>query len=79
MTNTTKPVKRETFSSVRARGVSRAIVVELNTTYLRIKPKGTRLWFTATYDQIYNIGARNAAEAARTERAAARKARKGGK
>ena len=58
MTTTTKPVRRETLSSVRAVRKVRALTVELWPTYLRIRPKGTRAYYTVTYDQIYTIGAK---------------------
>lgn len=80
MTNTTKPVKRETFSSVRTTG-SRfkwaPLVIELHSTYLRIRPKGRRFFYTVTYDQAWNIGAKNAAEQLKAAKAAARKAKHG--
>lgn len=77
MTTTSKPVRRETLSSVRVRRASRPLVIELHATFVKIRPKGMRTAFVATYDQIFNTGARNAAEQARKERAAARAARKG--
>lgn len=72
MTTTDRPVKRETRSYVRGR----ALVITLNTTYLTIREKGRRYSYAVTYDQIRNIGARNAAEQRRQAKAAARKARK---
>ena len=75
MTTTTKPVRRETFASVRERGRIRPLVIELNTTYLRVRLKGSRRFYTVTYDQVWGLGARNAAEERRREKAAARKAR----
>lgn len=69
MTTTVKPVRRETLSTHRGR----PLVVELRSTYLTVRQKGRRLRYTATYDQVWNIGARNAAEAARQERLAKRK------
>ncbi len=77
MTLTTKPVRRETLSLARERGAIRPLVVELNTTYLRIRLKGKQHHYTVTYDQVWNIGARNAAEQLRQERKAARATRKG--
>ena len=73
MTKTIKPVRRETFSTVRERGKARAIVIELASTYIRIRLKGTRRVFSATYDQLWTLGARNAAEAERRVRIEARK------
>ena len=68
MTNTAKPIRRETFSAARYRGKTRPIIVELETTYVTIRLKGTRLRYTATYDQLFKIGAENFARAAREER-----------
>lgn len=76
MTNTAKPVRRETLSLARARGGMRPLVIELNTTYVRVRLKGMRHFYTITYDQIYNIGARNAAEQLRQAKIEARKARR---
>lgn len=75
MTTTMRPIKRETFSSVRERGKTRPIIVTLASTYIQVRLKGTRKVFTATYDQLFVLGARNAAEQARKERAEKRKAR----
>ena len=68
MKTTIKLVRRETLSSAREQGKTRALVVELNTTYMRIKLKGMRTWYTVTYDQVRTIGARNAVEARKQER-----------
>lgn len=76
MTTTMVRTKRETLSSVRQQGKTRAIVLELCPTFVKIRLKGTRKAFTATYDQLWMLGARNEAEAARRERAERRKARK---
>lgn len=73
MTKTTKPVKRETLSSVRDRGQYRPIIVELATTYVRLRLKGCRFTYTVTYDQLFRQGAQNAAVAKRAEKLAARK------
>jgi len=68
MTTTAKPVRRETFSGARYRGKSRPIIIELASTYVTIRLKGTRQKYTATYDQLWTLGAMNAARAAREER-----------
>ena len=73
MTNTAKPVRRETFSRVRAVRDSRPLVIELHSTFVRVRPKGMRTFYTVTYDQIYNTGAKNAAEQMRRERLEKRK------
>ena len=72
MTRTDKPVRRETFSSVRERGKLRPIIVELASTYVRCRLKGMRGSYTISYDQLYSLGAKNAAEAKRRERAEAK-------
>ncbi len=72
MTTTTKPVRRETLCSARERGKLRPIIVELNTTYAKIKLKGMRHSFTVTYDQLWTLGNKNAAEDKRRERAQAK-------
>ena len=79
MTLTTKPVRRETLSTARSQGKLCPLMIELNTTYLRIRLKGKRHFYTVTYDQVWNIGARNAADQLRQAKAAARKAKKAGR
>lgn len=76
MTPLTRPVKRETFSSVRQQGKTRPIVVELASTFISIRLKGTRKSFTATYQQLWTLGAKNAAEQTRRERAEAKNAKR---
>jgi hypothetical protein len=68
MTTTSKPVRRETLTSARYRGKLRAIIIELASTYVVVRLKGTRVRYTATYDQVWKVGAENAARAARIER-----------
>jgi len=68
MTTTAKAVRRETLSSGRYRGKHRPIIIELASTYITIRLKGTRQKYTATYDQLWKLGAENAARAARAER-----------
>lgn len=75
MTTTLKPIARETLSTFR----NRALVLELHSTYLKVRQKGKRTRYTCTYDQIWSLGARNAAEATRQERIAKRKAAKNAK
>ena len=75
MTTTTKPVRRETLSSVRECRETRPIVIELHSTFVRVRPKGMRTFYAVTYDQIYGIGARNAAEERRRAKLEAKKAR----
>lgn len=74
MTKADKPVKRETYSYNR----SRPLIIELCPTYLTIREKGRRSGFTVTYQQIFTLGARNAAEQLRAAKAEARKTKKKG-
>ena len=62
MTTTAKPVRRETFSSVRERGQSRPLMIELHSTWMRLRLKGKRNFYTVTYDQLWTLGAKNAVE-----------------
>lgn len=73
MTTTMRPLKRETFSSVRAIRDNRPLVIELHPTFVKVRPKGMQRFYTVTYQQIYTIGAKNAAEQARKERTEKRK------
>ena len=75
MTSAVKPVKRETLTSVRDRGY-RPIIIEVHATFVKVRLKGLHYFYTITHDQLFNMGARNEAEAKRRERAAAKKARK---
>ena len=75
MTNTSKPVKRETFSSARDRNRSLPLIIELHSTYLKIKLKGKRYAYTVTYDQVWNIGAKNAAAQLKQAKLEAKKTR----
>lgn len=70
MTKATKPVRRETFSCFRGR----PLVIEIHPTFVTIREKGRRSHYSVTFDQIFNIGARNAAAARRAEKAEAKKA-----
>lgn len=74
MTKTTSKTRRETLSLARERGRLRPIVIELNSTWVSIRLKGMRRSYTVSYDQLWSLGAKNAAAAAREERAAKRKA-----
>lgn len=76
MTQLNKPVRRETLSMARDRGKLLPLVVELNTTYMKIRFRGRQKWYTVTYDQVLNIGARNAAQEIRQAKIQARKERK---
>jgi hypothetical protein len=75
MTALLKPVRRETYSNVRDGRKSRPLMITLHATYLTIRPKGRRYAYTVTYDQVFNIGAKNAAEQLRKAKVEARKAR----
>jgi hypothetical protein len=75
MTKADKPVRRETYSTVRERGASRPIILEIHATFITIRLKGTRHHYTVTHDQLYSLGAKNAAAARREEMAKAKKER----
>jgi hypothetical protein len=75
VTKLNKPVKRESYTSVRERGALRPIVIELHPTFVKLKLKGCRHAVTVTVDQLWTLGNRNAAEALRRERLEAKKAR----
>lgn len=72
MTTTQKPVRRETLTAFRGK---RLLIVELRGTYLVIREKGLRRGYTVPYLDIYTLGAQNAAQLARAERAEARRLR----
>ncbi len=73
MTKADKPIRRETYSHER----NTPLIIEICSTYVKIRPKGKRTAYTVTYSQIYNIGARNAAEQLRQAKLEARKTRRG--
>lgn len=73
MTKATKPVRRETFSSIRDHAKLLPIVVEIHATFIRVRLKGWRRFYTVTHDQIFMLGARNEAEAKRREKLEKRK------
>lgn len=77
MTQATKTVKRETLTQVRAKGF-RPLIIEIHPTWvvIRVKGLGNGYRYTVTMDQIYNLGASNAAAALRAEREKARKAKR---
>jgi hypothetical protein len=75
MTDTTRTIRRLTFSSVRERGKNRPIVIELHSTYLRVRAFKSTRYFTVEYGQLYDLGAKNAAAAHRREVMEKRKAR----
>lgn len=76
MTTTDQPTRRETLSSVREKGKLRPIMITMQSTFVTVRLKGCRHSSSVTYQQIFNIGARNAAEAARKERVEARAAKR---
>jgi hypothetical protein len=57
MTTTARSVKRETLSTVRERGKLRPIIVELASTYAKLRLKGCRYTLTITYSQMMRLGA----------------------
>ncbi len=76
MTTTAKPVRRETLSVFRDAGKFRNLMVELNTTYVVLRLKGKRYRYTITYDQMWKLGAQNAAEERRRQKSARKKEQK---
>ena len=65
MTNTVKPVTRETMATEHGR----PLVVELRSKTLVIHEKGLRQGYELTYGQIYMLGAANQAAELRNGRA----------
>jgi hypothetical protein len=70
MTKADKPVRRESYSCFRGR----PIIVTIHPTFVTVRLKGQRTKFTVTVDQLYTLGAKTAAVAAKAEREAKRKA-----
>ena len=75
MTTTAKATRRETLSSIRECGKSRAIIVELQSTFCSVRLKGCSRRHTVSYGQIFLLAAKNTAEASRREKLEARKAK----
>ena len=65
-------VTRETYSAYRGR----PLVIELRSTYVRIRPKGRRRWYECSYDALFSLGAKIAAQMEREAKAKERKGRK---
>jgi len=72
MTDTTRKTRRETLTAFQGR----PLILELHPTWVTIRQKGRRYRYTVTYDQIWQIGARNAAEERRREKREAKLAKK---
>lgn len=72
-----RPVRRETNAVDGTRGGMRPLIVmlEVGGKFLRIKPKGTRTWFTVDYNTIYREAVRIRWQQLKAEKAAAKKAR----
>lgn len=67
----------ETADTVRERGKSRPVVIEAVTPYYcNVRLKGTRTVFPISYGAIYGAAAKIAAQQARAEKLAAKKARR---
>jgi hypothetical protein len=75
MTHLTKPVCRESPAWVRDRSKVRPLIVALTVSGVVLRAKGTRKRFTVPFEQLWAIGARNAAEELRAQRKARRAAR----
>lgn len=65
-----RPVKRETREIDTTRGGRRPLVVMLaeGGKILRIRPKGTRRWYSVTYADIYRLAVRGRAAELRAEK-----------
>lgn len=74
-----RPVRRETRVIDTTRSGRRPLVImlEVGGKVVRIKPKGTRKWYTVPYDEIYRAGVRIRAQELKAERADRKKARAG--
>ena len=68
MTKAIKAVKRETFSSVRVRGQLRPLIIEIHPSWIYVRAKGMRHSYSVTMDQLWNLGAKNQANANGMER-----------
>lgn len=79
MTTTQKPTRRETLSLFRDSGKMRELIVELHSTYVILRLKGKRYKYSATYQQLWAIGAQNAAEERRRAKLEAKRAKKAGR
>ena len=58
MTNLdTRPVKRETRAIANTRSGRRPLVIllEVGGKFVRIRPKGTRSWYSVDYESIYRL------------------------
>ena len=73
-----RPVKRETREIDTTRAGRRRLVVllEVGGKLIRIKPKGTRRWYSVTYADVFRLAVKCRAAEIRAEKLAAKKARK---
>jgi hypothetical protein len=73
-----RPVKRETREIDSTRSGRRRLIVllEVGGKLLRIKPKGTRRWFSVSYADVYRLAVKAYATELRQRTAEERKARK---
>jgi hypothetical protein len=71
MTKADKPTTRETYSTYRGR----PIVLTIHASYVSVRLKGTRQRLTVDAAAIYSLACKQAAQAARAEKLAAKKAR----
>ena len=76
-----RPVKRETRCIDGTRSGRRPLVImlEVGGRVVRIKPKGTRRWYTVPYESIYREAVRIRFQEVKAEKTARRAARKDGK
>ncbi len=73
----TRAVTRTTSTIDTTRGGRRYLVVRLEEggKLVRIRPKGTRTWYSVTYADVYRLAVRNRAQELKAEKAARRAAR----
>jgi hypothetical protein len=73
-------VRRETCTAEPCKGRRPLVILlEQGGHLVRIKPKGTRKWYSVTYAQIYRLGIHNRAAEIRQEKQERRDARKAGR
>ena len=73
-----RPVRRETRAIDTTKGGRRPLVImlEVGGKFVRIKPKGTRTWFTVDYESIYRLGLHNKFQEIKAAKKARKEARK---
>jgi hypothetical protein len=67
------PTRRQTWAAFRGR----TLVIELGPHTIKIREKGRRYAYEVSYEQIFRLGAENAARQRREEKVTARKMKRG--